>query len=254
VIVDTHVHVVVENPRHPRPLGAAELVRLLDAAGVSKAVVVPSLKGNGFETDYPAKGVRAFPDRLIPLGSALAEIPGAADRLRTRVREQGLRGCRVNPRGWSPADPRFAPLWELGVELSLPFLFMGPPPITAIDAMLRAFPELTAVIDHLGIDGVKTLAWHDIAILAIRPNCYVKFTPVLFRQCTMEGVDAGEIMRRLADLFGAARLIWGSDYPASREPDWPYGRALDVARSILSGFPTLERELMLGGAALRIWP
>ena len=51
---------------------------------------------------------------------------------------------------------------------------------------------------------------------------------------------------------GPERLMWGSDFPATHERD--YGAYTDFGRACVSGFSESERDRVLTGTALSLWP
>jgi L-fuconolactonase len=64
--------------------------------------------------------------------------------------------------------------------------------------------------------------------------------------------DPARIVRQLADCFGAERLMWGSDYPASHEQS--YSDWLQLAQASTSKLSSEETERFLGATALQLWP
>jgi predicted TIM-barrel fold metal-dependent hydrolase len=61
-----------------------------------------------------------------------------------------------------------------------------------------------------------------------------------------------EFFTRLIDRFGARRLMWGSNFPAT------YDRSLndqfDLARQVLSFLPQEDQRWIFGETALTLWP
>jgi predicted TIM-barrel fold metal-dependent hydrolase len=56
----------------------------------------------------------------------------------------------------------------------------------------------------------------------------------------------------LADVFGATRLVWGSDYPQTH--DRSYAQLVELGRAACAARPHAERDAIMGGNALRLWP
>ena len=52
--------------------------------------------------------------------------------------------------------------------------------------------------------------------------------------------------------FGSARLMWGSDFPHTNQPD--YGALVELARSTSAGLDDRARAEVLSGTARRLWP
>ncbi len=53
-------------------------------------------------------------------------------------------------------------------------------------------------------------------------------------------------------VFGAERLVWGSDYPQTH--DRTYAELVDLGRASCAALSESDRDEVLGGNALRLWP
>jgi predicted TIM-barrel fold metal-dependent hydrolase len=51
--------------------------------------------------------------------------------------------------------------------------------------------------------------------LADFPNIYLKFTPSALKSMIKGKADTDTLMPKLVSVFGANRIAWGSNYPAS---------------------------------------
>lgn len=255
MIVDSHCHVVADNPRYARNLDVGELIGLLDAAGVAKAVLVQSISGHGYDNGNTAGSARRYPGRLAAVGSVDAVAPGAAEALARLVQEDGVSGCRLSPHPWQPDDPRSFAVWEAARTLGIPLLMMRKPALGAVGEVLVRFPEVPLVLDHLGNSGV-TGAGAAPALLALaeRRNLHLKFSSKTIGDCAKAGLPVRDLLDQLIERFGAERLVWGSNYPASHEPEWPYERCVDAAREAVAHLPEAVGRQLLGGNALRLWP
>ena len=58
--------------------------------------------------------------------------------------------------------------------------------------------------------------------------------------------------RRLVDTFGAQRLMWGTNFPASNERT--YSGFVDYAREQLAFLSSEEQRWIFGETALSLWP
>jgi len=65
------------------------------------------------------------------------------------------------------------------------------------------------------------------------------------------GVVPSRIVRRMADSFGAERLVWGSDIGQSLR--WPYSDKTAMGRESASFLSAAERALFLHDNAARIY-
>src|SRR5262249_41477269 len=119
-----------------------------------------------------------------------------------------------------------------------------------VDHILTSLPETGFIIDHLGLpepgETRETIA--RLTELARFDNCMLKIAR-LQRAWALgpPHEDTGPILSAALDLFGASRLIWGSDYPAVRA-DGEYEQAIAAIRTLpfLDGDPL--NRVMAGNA------
>ncbi len=101
-------------------------------------------------------------------------------------------------------------------------LFGGAGMLTDVGRLVRAVPELRIVIDHLPLDGPGGA---ELAALGEHPRVYAK---VSGRTTDQAGLD--ELWR----VFGADRLIYGSNWPVSDRVA-PYGRVFATVQTYFAG-------------------
>jgi predicted TIM-barrel fold metal-dependent hydrolase len=63
--------------------------------------------------------------------------------------------------------------------------------------------------------------------------------------------EAQALLRSMRDLFGAEKLVWGSDMP-NVERFCTYRQSLDYVRRYCDFLPGGEKDLILGGNAARL--
>jgi predicted TIM-barrel fold metal-dependent hydrolase len=234
-IVDTHTH--LGHARHSgREAGACDLLRVMDAHGVDRAVAIPFPVVEDYRREHDLIGdaVREHPDRFT--GSAclnpFVPLSDFRDEVR-RCREMyGFRALKLQPQyhGLNPMlhssdfffetalENRMAVIVHTGAGLpfSLPALCMMP---------ARKFPELTIVVAHCG-GGI--FVHEAIVAAAFCPNIVLEMSSLMPHQVL-------EVLAHVA----ADRLIIGSDLPENTGTEIGKILALDVAagkkRAILSG-------------------
>ena len=244
---------------------AEELLRMMDEAGVSQAVI---LANSIADPEENVRAVREFPGRFAA-AMTLPRGPEALDALRSR-HDRGLTAVKfemseglgyTNP-GWYPDfrldDPAMEPVWALAGELGVT-ITVDPGPVggrtyqtEALEAVTAAFPATRFVICHLGFpdvpmaDPARREAWHRMASLAKRPNVWFDFA-ALTDFCRGEAPafpTPPRLVRAFADEFGAHKLLWGTDAPGALCAA-AYGRLLRLyADSPL--FTESEKALLLG--------
>jgi len=136
--------------------------------------------------------------------------------------------------------------------------------IAAIAELARRHPKLSIVLDHaakprLG-DGDAMAAWaREIATLAALPNVTCKVSGLLTEVQPGGGKD--DIVRAIAvlfDLFGADRLLWGSDWPVLTLSDCFVGAGdyqswFELAREAVAARDSSAVRAVMGGNAVRIY-
>jgi predicted TIM-barrel fold metal-dependent hydrolase len=90
-----------------------------------------------------------------------------------------------------------------------------------------------------------------IAIFADVPNIYFKITEINMERLVKSGVAAADIVRRMVDIFGPDRLVWGSDVGQSML--WSYPEKVSMAREATQLLTADERANFLHRNAARIY-
>jgi predicted TIM-barrel fold metal-dependent hydrolase len=89
--------------------------------------------------------------------------------------------------------------------------------------------------------------------LARFPNVHVMFSgQYAFSRDVYPYADLIEYARMVYETYGAARMMWASDYP------WPaqdpgYGRLLELVDHTFPNLPEAERADILGGTCARLF-
>jgi predicted TIM-barrel fold metal-dependent hydrolase len=124
--------------------------------------------------------------------------------------------------------------------------------------LAQACDNTTIVLNHCGVPDIAGGGldpWRaDVAALAALPNVHCKLSGLL-AYCA-PGNATKEAMQPYVDhvleVFGPARLIWGSDWPvvelANGLPDW-----LSVTQSLLASLSADEAESVGHGNARRLF-
>jgi len=254
-VIDAHCHI---GPS----LRGEELVRMMDEAGVDKAVVfsVPfawSLprKDNYYNTnDYVADMQNKYPDRLIGFacinpnyaGYKELDMPSlAANELQRCVRKLGLKGLKIHPENHSfPVDSLIgtelmAALAALQQETgqTIPILSHG---MTTIGAMPHQFGRLAARYPEVKIIIAHGAGFQNLYFPSMEP---VKEHDNLFVDTAMTTVDDTRLVG-VAETLGVQKIIFGSDH-FSRAQKNLYGNFFYILER---AFPDpQEREMILGG-------
>lgn len=276
-IIDTHPHVISPDTRtYPlQPVGGVqsswsrahsltheELIGAMNDAGVGKAVVVQASTAYGYDNTYLADAVAAHPDRMTGVFAVDALAPDAVETIQL-WQGKGLTGLRLftagstmeGQAGWLN-DPRTHAMWSYVVETRLPVCVqMRPQGIPQLADVLERFPEATILIDHLARpvleDGPPYRLAAELWNLARFPNVNVKMT-VRNLEAAEQGVSTvPAFLEKLLSTYGSARVAWGSNYPAAEQP---LGELVRRALDSLAPLDVEDRDRILGGTAVRLYP
>lgn len=253
-MIDAHVHAAIGNRKFPEDFPVEDLIGRMDAAGVEKAVVVQSKLRNGMDSDYPAEAVKRYPKRLVAVSGSVLAAPEAVSKLRHRIEVWGARGVRIFWDSSNLNEPGFDAYWRTAAALGIPVLIAGEARYPELGALAARFPELKLVLDHLGNPDFAKGFPAGILDLAGHPSISVKFSTHTIAEAGEHGLAPQQVLDRTVAAFGADRMMWGSNYPASHEPEWPYQATIDVAKAMTAGYRAEERRRILFGTAARLWP
>ena len=274
MLVETHVHIVAQDqekyPRHlaqhsglrswVRDCAAEDLLQFMDGAGIDRAVLVQGYGAYGGDNSYLADSVARYPDRFAGVFAVDFPHSDAPERIAYWAGERGLHGARIVTLTQPELmlnDSRIVPAIERVAALRIPLCVLTQfHQLPLMAPLLERFPSVTFALEHMGMpklsggppyEGVQPLL-----DLGRFPNCYVKFSTVSIDAAMAGRSTTAEFFRRLVDRFGARRLMWGSNFPAT------YDRSLkeqvELAREQLTFLPAEEQRWIFGETALSLWP
>jgi len=280
-IIDAHMHIwsgdatrfPFTHPYDPafRPPPIAGTVELLleemGQFGITRAVLVQVIY-HGWDNTYLASCLRRFPGLFKGQGLIDPTYPGRASKLEYWVREQGLSGMRFSPIYYPGRDdwlssPASLPLWEKAQELGAIFnFFIAAPQLPKLEEMVKRFPGVRVVIDHLAridLKGKEGDAETRLLVnLSRYPSVWVKVSElsVISPSGKFPYEDAFPTLRRVYDAFGPDRLLWGTGFPGATRAQG--GRPslreeLALIREQISFFTSSDREKILGRNSAALW-
>jgi predicted TIM-barrel fold metal-dependent hydrolase len=268
-VVDIHPHVIARDTRRyplaplggkqsdwsrERPVDAAKMLAAMDEAGIEKSVLVQASTCYGHDNSYVADAVAAHPDRLAGVFSVDMLAADAPQRIRHWL-GRGLRGLRVFIAGHTTShdarldDPRSFPAWRCAIDAGIPVCVqLRAPGLPQLETLLGEFRDARVVLDHMARpvpDDAETLF-----SLARHPNLFLKFTTHNVRDAAKAQTTPAAFMRRVVDAFGARRIAWGSNYPAS---EGSLGGLLAEARQAVSALPADDLEWIFARTAKSLY-
>jgi L-fuconolactonase len=275
-IVDTHVHVVAaDTARYPlrpsgvgsewfreHPVGVEEYAATARAAGVERAVLVQAHGAYGSDNRYVLDAVAAAPDHFVSVGIVDPADPDPPATLRALARARGFAGVRLFGIGPTPPKwfdgPTGVALWAAAIDLGLRIVAtLLAPDLPRLVRMVEQFPDAPVVLDHCGFPdlagGPPYRAAGPLFALADLPSVHLKVTSHLLEDAEQRSPGGpAALVERLVDVFGAERLVWGSDYPQTH--DRSYAELVELGRAACATRTPAEQDAVLGGNALRLWP
>jgi L-fuconolactonase len=278
MIVDAHQHfwdpargdygwLTPDLPIH-RVYGPGDLRPLMDAAGVDASILVQAAPSSA-ETDYMLEIACRTPWVLGVVGWIDLEAPDAAAQVRARTEDPLFLGVRPMLQDIAQAD------WILRRELEPALVAIAGErlvfdalvrshQIGVVDELARRHSGLSIVLDHgakpkLG-DRMAMTQWREaMTKLAQRPNIACKLSGLL----TELPPDGDPALAHLAidtlfDLFGPARLLWGSDWPVltlarCKDGAGDYRRWHEQARAAIAARDAAAVAAVMGANAARLY-
>jgi L-fuconolactonase len=272
VIIDSHHHLwriargdydwltpdLVPLYRDFEPSDLAPLMSAGDVAGGIVVQAAPTLAETRFLLSLAARA----PTILGVVGWADFADPDAARDIRALGASPLLKGVRPMLQDLDDDDfilrPPARAALAATVACGLRFdALVRPRHLPRLLAVRAAFPDLPIVIDHGGKPDIAGRAWEpwagELARVAADGLTCCKLSGLL----TEAGVDPTlERVRPYADYiidtFGAARVMWGSDWPVLLGAA-DYARWLDMTHALLAARPAPDRAAILGGTAARFY-
>jgi L-fuconolactonase len=275
--IDIHPHVIstdtVRYPNAPvgghksdwsreRPVSVEQMIVAMGQTGIAKSALVQASTCYGHDNSYIADAVAAHPDRFTGVFSVDVLAPDAPEKIRYWVGRK-LTGMRLftagstmpNQADWVD-DPRSFPAWECANELKIPVCMqMTVKALPQLIRMLERFPKVPVILDHLAkptlSDGPPYTAAADVFRLADYKNLYLKLTPRTVAEARNGKATHETFFPLLVSKFGASRIAWGSNYPAS-EGTLP--ELLNVSQAALSALSPEDREWIFARTAQTLYP
>ncbi len=275
--LDTHPHVITtDTTRYPRdPLGGTQsgwsrdrpvtidqMVAAMDQAGIAKSAIVQASTCYGYDNSYVADAVAAHPDRFTGVFSVDVLAADAPAKMRYWVGRK-LSGMRLFTTGstmpsqatWMD-DPRTFPAWECAGELNIPVCMqMRQEGLPQLNALIARFPRVRFIIDHLMRPDLEAGPPYDAAAglfsLAPHRNVYLKLTSNSVIDAKKGKATPATFFGKLVGAFGASRITWGSNFPATAGS---LKEILDTSKSALAFLPGEDQEWIFARTAESLYP
>jgi L-fuconolactonase len=287
-MIDTHLHpIAADLARYPLSpidgvqsewsrgyqLTAEEILEHMRQAAVGQATLVQASTVHGYDNTYCADCCVRYPDKFVGVCCIDPTKKDALETLNFWIEGRHMHGLRLFtigstllPNGRTQliqrrwlSDPSTFPVWERADQIGVPIdvqVSMGG--LDMLREMLERFPSVRVLLGHLAgpslADGPPYQASADLLALNQYPNLFLKFTTNTVREAAKHRSGPRPFFELLLQRFGADRLVWGSNFPATRGASAPYREIVNEVRAALAPFSDVERDWMFRGTALMLYP
>jgi L-fuconolactonase len=269
-------------PVTPVVFAVEDLVRAMDAGGVAHACIVQRATLYGYDNRYALDAAAAYPDRFVPVVVLDAEDTASPAALKGLAKQHQLGGLRIvapqlteHDTAWLAGDAAVG-LWRAAADLALPVTVIlyrrnNEAGRAALLQVAQQFREVPILIDHVGLPHASTPETRYAASQGINyvipppphfgideslapfealEHVQFKVTDINFDRLEEAHFDSAAFVRALADRFGAARLLWGSDVGQSPAP---YSQKLERLHAAAELLSAEERAQLFSGTAKRLY-
>lgn len=199
---------------------------------------------------------------VVILHADAPETPKLLEKLILERKVSGLRLYgRQGPEGqtlWLDS-PEARRTWEVAERYRLNVALMYSPQtsfasaLPRIASMSKEYSGVNIVLDHCGWPAPEPSILgltEEHRALAKRANIYLKLTTINFYQFKDAGIDAARFLRKAVDIYGADRIMWGSDLGNTLED---YAQMTRRARDAAALLTAQERRLVLCDTGRRMF-
>jgi predicted TIM-barrel fold metal-dependent hydrolase len=266
--IDSHVHVWKTDPAfpfapgvHPSPTDASveTLLDLMHANDVSRTVIIQVIHYK-WDNSYLASVLKRYSKTFHGVCRVNPEDPGAPDTLSRLTEEQGFRGVRLSPAATAAGDwirgPLMPPLWRRCAQLKVPMTLLIPATrIPDVTPLIEANPDLQIVIDHMADTPLDHPEQLELLLGLVRyPKVFVKISHMWSLSAQAYPYpDAMAQAKRLYEVFGAKRLMAGTDWPISL-PKQTYAQTVALYRDHLDFVSPADHVQILSKTVQEVWP
>mmetsp|Transcript_16505 Transcript_16505/g.24763 ORF Transcript_16505/g.24763 Transcript_16505/m.24763 type:complete len:337 (+) Transcript_16505:113-1123(+) len=243
---------------------ASSLLTQMEENGVDGALIVQPINYK-YDHRYVADAIAEHPDKLK--GMLLLDPSLNEEESLKRLDElilKGFVGVRYNPYLFegdnkmrmsdnAAAKKVFHRCGELKVPVGV-MCFKGMElHYEDIIALCESSPETVVILDHFGFAAVDNQEQFQMVLDLAKYNVIVKIS-ALFRLNDEYPFDRVQKERfdKLLEVYGAERLMFGTDFPFVMDQDFGYKGAVELVRSWTAGDETVTNAVM-GGTAERLF-
>jgi predicted TIM-barrel fold metal-dependent hydrolase len=238
------------------------MIKEMDNAGVAKSAIVQASTAYGHDNSYVAEAIAAYPKRFTGVFSVDMLAADNVEKMKHWL-SKGFSGMRLFTTGstmpgqatWFD-DPRTFPAWQHAADTGTPVCMqMTPQGFPQLRGLIERFPKVRIILDHLArpqlVDGPPFTADQEFFALARYPNISLKLTPINVEPASWGKATPETFFGALIKAYGANRIAWGSNFPAT---EGPLKNILGKAQQMFSFASAADREWIFGKTALELYP
>ena len=276
-VVDLHCHVIArDTSRYPlapmggkqsdwsreRPVDDTGMLDAMAAGGVAKSVLVQASTCYGNDNRYVQSCIEAHPERLSGVFSVDMQAPDAIEKIQFWM-NAGMSGARVFIAGHTASDraarlddPRSFAAWDYLEAQRIPLCVqLRADGLPQLQAALSRFPKAIVLLDHFARpaldDGAPYAQAAALFALARFEHLHFKYTTHTVRDSQQGRATHASFARAAVDAFGAQRIAWGSNFPATAGT---LGELLSQALEATATLTLSEREWIFSRTAHALYP
>ncbi|QDS93962.1 Amidohydrolase [Roseimaritima multifibrata] len=270
LVVDSHLHCFAgpEDARFPyherapyrpgQPATPEFLLERMDGAGVDHAIVVHP---------EPYQDDHRYLEHCIDIGNGrlkgtclfFSDQPKSLERLPQFLRQHEDHIVATRLHAYAPGrlppwgSPELDRLWAIATDAGVAMqVHLEPRYAARLDPYLRRYKETRVIIDHLGRPMQGTPEEHAVVLgWSELPNTVMKLAAIP-PQDKYPHRDVAPVIARLAELWGAERLIYGGGFNANTT-DASYREYRQKIAAMLPNFSDEDRKKVLGGNAAKLF-
>ena len=270
--IDAHCHVSIpENDKYPfwseKPdiefhEGSVEtLLGLMEKNGISKSVLIQS-SDYGWDNSYMMDCVDKYPDKFAAIVRVDQWSKSSPDDLEFWVKERGAQGLRLtlweySEESWDHGKPEY-PLWDKIRELGIAVGYLIEPfhkPM--IEDMLKAFPEVPVILDHLGKpitdESPEFPSFQNILDLAQYPQVHIKLSAMSYQSNEeYPHHDLIACAEKALKAYGAERVMWATDFCFTLGAH-NYHRGLEIVEKYMPFLSEPDKEWIFSKTAQKFF-
>ena len=206
--------------------------------------------------------VAKYPDKFTGVFSVDVTAADGPEKMRYWF-SRGCTGQPIFTRGstmkdaWVAVDDqKIFPSYEVAEELGIA-VALNPQvkKFHELENILKQFPKVNFVLENLGksdfTDGAPFNNAKPLWDLSRFPNLYLKIKTENNLQSSKGKSTPATIFAKIVSIYGAHRMAWGSNYPASKGTLKEF---TDLAKQCYASLPQSDQDWILGKTALKLYP